>query len=106
MEPYECHGCGKLFCKVCIHGWSAKNPDTKCPNRCTANNITPIFSKALMRLYANLDIKCISPTCKQTLKLSDLVKHEQKCLIVKCWNYDICDTGQNESIKAAKPCCS
>lgn len=106
MEPFECHGCGKLFCKVCITNWALKNSETKCPNRCTSNNITPIFSRALQRLYASLDIKCINPKCKQIIKLSDLVKHEQKCMISKCWNYDVCEKAKVQGIKAGKPCCS
>lgn len=25
-EPYECHGCGRMFCMVCITGWASKSP--------------------------------------------------------------------------------
>ncbi len=92
LEPYECHGCGKLFCKNCIVSWSAKNKESKCPNRCGAaiSSIQPIFSKALQRVYFNLDIKCSNPKCERVLKLLDLPKHEATCLLAKCWNFDNC----------------
>ena len=107
-EPYECHQCGKLFCKFCITGWSAKGKDQKCPNRCgtAVSNIKPIFSKALQKLYFNLEAKCSNPKCKRTLSLLDLPKHEASCNVTKCWNNDLCDKVHNKEIESFKPCCS
>ena len=106
LDPCECHGCGKLFCKVCISNWSTKNSDIKCPNRCTVNQITPIFSKALQRFYSNLDIRCSNAKCLKVVKLSDLPKHELMCKMSKCWNFELCQTAANEKLITLKPCCS
>ena len=75
MDPMECDSCGKIFCKICISDWISKNPATKCPNRCTSS-ITPIKSKALLKVYKNLDIKCSNQKCDKILKLGDLHAHE------------------------------
>jgi len=92
LEPYECHSCGKLFCKSCITGWASKQADSKCPNRCGANikDIKPIFSKALQRMYQNLNIKCQNAKCQKVCSLMELPKHEAICMITKCWNFDNC----------------
>lgn len=68
MDPIECDSCGKIFCKNCINDWIKKSPATKCPNRCKSN-IGPVKSKALLRMYLNLDIKCSNPKCDKVLKL-------------------------------------
>lgn len=90
MEPWECDSCGRLFCKICITDWITKNSAAKCPNRCNNSKIAPIFSKALQKMYANLDIKCSNKKCNKTVKLSDLQKHEDTCLKIKCWNVELC----------------
>jgi hypothetical protein len=105
-DPYECHGCGKLVCMVCITGWASKNPEYKCPNRCTNNDIKPISSRALLRIYRDLNIKCSNSQCNKVIKLCDIVAHEASCLQAKCWNYEVCEKPQNKDIKTAKPCCS
>lgn len=86
-DPYECHGCGKLICMVCITGWVSKSPEFKCPNRCTANDIKPINSRALIRIYKDLKMKCSNPNCSKIVSLSDIVTHEALCLVAKCWNF-------------------
>lgn len=108
IDPYECHTCGKIYCKNCVISWAAKNKDSQCPNRCgaPASNIKPIFSKSLERIYKNLDIKCSNPKCNKVLKLIDLAKHESTCLMTKCWNFDNCEKAENKSFKTLKPCCS
>lgn len=105
MDPMECDSCGKIFCKICISDWISKNSVTKCPNRCNSQ-IVPIRSKALLKVYKNLDIKCANSACNKILKLSDLEKHESMCLRPKCWNFDVCEKPVSEAIKASKPCCS
>ena len=105
MDPLECDGCGKLFCKICINDWISKNPATKCPNRCVSQ-ISPIRSKALLKVYNNLDIKCSNAKCGKVLKLGDLATHENVCLRPKCWNYEVCEKAQNDYIKGDRPCCS
>jgi hypothetical protein len=45
-------------------------------------------SKALQRIYDELDIKC--STCPKIVKLGDLIKHEGVCNKPKCWNTAIC----------------
>lgn len=74
LDPMECDFCGKIFCKICISDWISKNPVAKCPNRCTSQ-ITPIRSKALLKVYKNLDVKCSNPKCDEILKLGDLDAH-------------------------------
>ena len=106
IEPFECSGCGKLYCKQCITSWGQKANASKCPNRCASSTIAPIKSKALLRLYNNLDIKCSNAKCGKVVKVIDLAKHESTCLMPKCWNYEICEKGQNNSLKAIKPSCS
>ena len=44
-------------------------------NSCTNSTISPIFSKALLRMYNNLDVKCSNQKCNSILKLIDLPKH-------------------------------
>lgn len=105
MEPFECDSCGKLFCKICISDWMAKNPVTKCPNRCTSQ-IKAIQSKALKKVYENLEIKCINPKCNKICRLGDLDAHEAICLKVKCWNFEVCGKVENEGFQGKKPCCS
>ena len=105
-DPYECHGCGKLICMVCITGWASKNPEFRCPNRCTANDIKPINSRALIRIYKDLKMKCSNATCNKIISLSDIVTHEAMCLIAKCWNFEACDRPHNKQLKTVKPCCS
>lgn len=75
-----------MFCKVCITGWAGKNPEHKCPNRCGTTSITPI-SRALQKIYRELNVKCSSSTCNKVVKLVDLPTHEAVCLTVKCWNF-------------------
>lgn len=107
-DPYECHGCGKMICMVCITGWVSKNPEFKCPNRCGNNEIKPVASKALMRMYKDLKIKCSSPTCGKVVTLSDLASHELGCLAAKCWNHEVCEKAVNKEVKGqgGKGCCS
>lgn len=64
-----------------------KNPAAKCPSRCENSKIAAITSKALMKLYNDLDVICSNPKCGKTVKLYDLDKHENICLKVKCWNF-------------------
>lgn len=57
----------------------AKNKE--CPSKCNpvSNKIT-VISKALSRIYNDLDIKCsYFDICKKTLKMYDLNEHEKKC---------------------------
>lgn len=91
---------------VCITQWISKNPEFKCPNRCTNNDIKPISSRALLRIYRDLNIKCSNPSCTKIIKLCDIVTHEATCLVTKCWNFDICDKPYNKDVKSSKPCCS
>lgn len=76
-----------MFCKICINDWINKNPASKCPNRCPSPKILAVTSKALLKLYNDLDVECINPKCKRLIKLIDLDKHEQLCTKIKCWNY-------------------
>lgn len=76
-----------MICKVCITSWGNKNPETQCPNRCKPNNITPISSRALLKIYKDLNIKCSNSTCNKIIKLSDITQHESVCLVAKCWNF-------------------
>jgi hypothetical protein len=67
-----------------------KNPASKCPFKCADPKIIPITSKALLKLYFDLDIKCANVKCGKTVKLGDLEKHEKDCSKVKCWNFANC----------------
>lgn len=94
MDPMECDSCGKLFCKHCIADWSSKSNTTKCPNRCNSQ-IGPIRSRALLKVYQQLDIMCSNPSCKKVVKLGDLDAHESVCLKPKCWNFALCEKPLN-----------
>lgn len=48
-------------------------------------------SKALMRMYNNLEIKCNNPKCGKVVKLCDIVKHEEDCNTPNCLNYNNCN---------------
>ena len=62
-----------MFCKVCITDWINKNPtNNKCPNRCPTPRIEQVVSKALLKLYNDLDIRCSNPKCLKVVKLIDL----------------------------------
>lgn len=52
-----------------------KNPSIKCPLKCNDSKICAVMSKALMRMYYDLDIKCSNPKCEKVVKLSDIEKH-------------------------------
>ena len=58
-------------------------------------------SKALEKIYFDLDVKCLH--CEKVVKLYDLATHEVKCGKTKCWNHDICsgyeDDGKNYGAK-------
>jgi hypothetical protein len=64
-----------MFCKICVTDWINKNPAAKCPNRCVEPRIDAIKSKALLKLYNDLDIKCSNPKCLKIIKLIDLSTH-------------------------------
>ena len=76
-----------MFCKLCITDWMNKNAQVKCPFKCSDSKISPVFSKALLKLYNDLDVECSNPKCKKMVKLMDLDNHENMCLKVKCWNF-------------------
>jgi E3 ubiquitin-protein ligase NRDP1 len=102
--PTECTGCGGLFCSACIKSWLLKKKE--CPNRCTTSgdSIKPV-GKALMRMYNELDIKCIHfDKCNQTCKLIDLDKHEKVCQLPRCGNFDLCGNLLNERTKGNGVC--
>ena len=82
----ECDSCGKLFCKPCITDWISKNPAIRCPQKCNSQ-IIAVRSKALIKVYKNLDIKCSNPKCDKICKLGDIDAHEDFCLKPKCWNF-------------------
>lgn len=84
-----------MFCKVCITDWMGRNLATKCPFKCPDPKISGVASRALLRLYYDLDIKCVNPKCNKTVKLLDLEKHEADCTKVKCWNYENCEKTQD-----------
>eukprot|EP01015_Nassula_variabilis_P002947 TRINITY_DN1178_c0_g1_i2.p1 TRINITY_DN1178_c0_g1~~TRINITY_DN1178_c0_g1_i2.p1 ORF type:complete len:376 (-),score=41.51 TRINITY_DN1178_c0_g1_i2:115-1242(-) len=88
-DPKECHGCGSMFCSSCIEDWLKKRKE--CPTRCDLSK-TKIerISKALMRIYNDLDIKCQYESCGKVVKLCDLEEHEKKCQLPKCINFDVC----------------
>eukprot|EP01016_Furgasonia_blochmanni_P019859 TRINITY_DN2212_c0_g1_i2.p1 TRINITY_DN2212_c0_g1~~TRINITY_DN2212_c0_g1_i2.p1 ORF type:complete len:426 (+),score=62.76 TRINITY_DN2212_c0_g1_i2:154-1431(+) len=88
-DPKECHGCGSMFCSSCIDDWQKKSKE--CPNRCdiAKTQIKPI-SRALYKIYSDLDIKCKYPSCGKNVKLADLAAHEAKCQLPKCLNFDVC----------------
>ena len=78
--PKECQGCGSLFCSACIESWMQKKKE--CPNRCNAaqTKIEKLTSKALIKIYNDLDIKCkFAPNCNKVIKLGDLEAHEREC---------------------------
>ena len=65
----------------------------ECPTRCplASSKIEPI-SKALRRIYNDLDIKCkFFNKWNQIVKLCDLDKHEQLCQLPKCFNFEQCN---------------
>ena len=67
-----------MFCKSCINDWINKINDpslSKCPNRCKDPKICPVLSKALIKLYNDLDIKCSIEKCEKVIKLIDLDRH-------------------------------
>lgn len=68
MDPRECENCGKIFCRNCIDDWMKKSPTVPCPNRCKSK-IGDFKSKALLRMYLNLDIKCSNEKCQKVIKL-------------------------------------
>jgi len=95
MDPVECENCGKMFCKICINDWISKNPVTKCPNRCATTKFGALKSKALLRTYLALKIKCSNPKCGEAVPLGNLAEHEAICLKVKCWNFAVCNNPEN-----------
>ena len=88
-----------MFCKICINDWINKNPVTKCPNRCSTSKFTPLRSKALLRTYSNLKIRCSNHKCNEPIPLGNLAEHESICLKVKCWNFAVCNNPENEGFK-------
>jgi hypothetical protein len=52
-----------------------KNSSVKCPLKCNESKISAVVSRALLRLYYDLDIKCSNPKCTKVVKLLDLEKH-------------------------------
>lgn len=105
-NPKECTECGSLFCAPCINSWMSKKKE--CPNRCalSQNGIKPI-GKALLRMYNELDIKCIHyDKCGKIVKLTDLEKHETFCQLPKCNNFELCSNFvQNEQNRDCSPEC-
>jgi len=53
----------------------SKNSQVKCPQKCADSKITAVMSKALLKLYNDLDIECSNQKCKKIVKLFDLEKH-------------------------------
>ncbi|KAL4430530.1 hypothetical protein ABPG74_005455 [Tetrahymena malaccensis] len=102
-DPKECNGCGHLYCKRCIEDWQQKSKD--CPNRCSMaqHTITPI-SRALQRMYNNLEIRCKNQKCNKVVKLCDLEKHEQECCTPNCINFDNCEKKVNSSFSPKQIC--
>ena len=48
-------------------------------------------SKALQRIYNDLDIKCVNyEKCQKVLKICDIEAHEKICSQVECKNFEIC----------------
>jgi len=102
--PKECTSCGNMYCGQCIDSWLQKKKE--CPNRCPVSNgtIRPI-TKALMRIYNDLDIQCkFFDQCKTTLKMSDLEAHEKVCQLPKCENFDICGNRSSKHFDPLKVC--
>lgn len=68
-----------------------------CPNRCTGSTISAMTSKALIKIYNDLDIRC-EKGCLKVIKLLDLPKHELNCGRPKCWNNEMCDGYANNEL--------
>lgn len=105
LDPVECDVCGRLFCKMCINDWMSKNPATHCPNRCNSK-IKNVTSKALLKVYNSLRIRCSNPNCLKEMNLGDLKLHEDRCLKPKCWNFQVCEQIQDNRIQSELPVCS
>lgn len=73
---------------------------SECPNRCNPSTdaIKPV-SKALMRMYNELDVKCAHyDKCHQIVKLVDLEQHEKVCQLPKCENHEICGNFLKDNV--------
>lgn len=73
---------------------------SECPNRCNPSTdaIKPV-SKALMRMYNELDVKCAHyDKCNQIVKLVDLEQHEKICQLPKCDNHEICGNFLKDNV--------
>lgn len=63
-------------------------------------------SKVLIKMYNDLDIRCVFENCKKVVKLLDLAKHESICQRPKCWNFDLCEGNDLGNKTEDFPCCS
>lgn len=63
-------------------------------------------SKVLIKMYNDLDIRCVFEKCKKVVKLIDLSRHEAMCQRAKCWNFDNCEGTESVPNPEAFPCCS
>ncbi|EGR29925.1 spry domain protein [Ichthyophthirius multifiliis] len=103
-DPKECNGCGSLYCKCCIDDWLQKKKE--CPKRCdmSLHQIIPVQSKALLRIYNNLDMKCPNNDCEKQIKLSDYAQHEIICNSKQCLNFQVCKNKENQQFGNKQIC--
>eukprot|EP01017_Pseudomicrothorax_dubius_P027642 TRINITY_DN3215_c0_g1_i25.p1 TRINITY_DN3215_c0_g1~~TRINITY_DN3215_c0_g1_i25.p1 ORF type:complete len:239 (-),score=35.95 TRINITY_DN3215_c0_g1_i25:556-1272(-) len=102
-NPYECSSCGHLFCEFCIQDWFKRQKE--CPNRCPKSATINKITKALLKLYNDLDIKCQNyEDCKTVVKIDALDAHEKQCSQPKCQNFDVCQKRVAPGLEKFKVC--
>lgn len=71
------NNCEHIFCRECIDGSELEN----CPT-CQGQFKYPIWKEMEglnRRVYLALEVKCLNPSCKQTLDVKTCLDHDIKC---------------------------
>lgn len=83
-DPVAVNGCDHIFCQTCIDSDELK----KCPT-CQVGFKNPKWNeieRISRRIYLDLRMKCLNPSCDETLTPSDYKNHDENCPIT----FDTC----------------
>ena len=89
-DVIDCSNCGNIFCKNCINN-SIKKVGDSCP-LCRVSPFKSSGSKALKKLFSNIQLKCPNKSCKEKIPYYEYINHLKICQYRKyhCIN-DGCD---------------